>query len=37
MFKHAESETTLKASVKHKRAMLAVNCEYLLKVLASLY
>lgn len=29
-----KSETTLKASIKHKRAM---NCEYLLKVLASLY
>ncbi|WP_081324574.1 ISAs1 family transposase, partial [Vibrio cyclitrophicus] len=32
-----KSETTLKASIKHKRAMCAMNCEYLLKVLASLY
>ena len=32
-----KSETTLKASVKHKRAMCAMDSEYLLKVLASLY
>ncbi|UPR49124.1 glycosyl transferase [Vibrio cyclitrophicus] len=32
-----KNETTLKASIKHKRAMCAMNCEYLLKVLASLY
>ncbi|PMN96656.1 transposase [Vibrio sp. 10N.222.55.C12] len=32
-----KSETTLKASIKHKRAMCAMSCEYLLKVLASLY
>ncbi len=32
-----KSETTLKASVKHKRAMCTVYSEYLLKVLASLY
>ncbi|UGA57348.1 hypothetical protein [Vibrio sp. VB16] len=28
-----KSETTLKASVKHKRAMCAMDSEYLLKVL----
>ncbi|MDF5507225.1 ISAs1 family transposase, partial [Vibrio parahaemolyticus] len=32
-----KSETPLKASVKHKRAMCAMDSEYLLKVLASLY
>ncbi|MDE1344951.1 ISAs1 family transposase, partial [Vibrio aestuarianus] len=32
-----KSETTLKASIKHKRAMCAMDSEYLLKVLASLY
>ncbi|MEZ9455661.1 ISAs1 family transposase, partial [Vibrio sp. 10N.222.54.C3] len=31
------SEVTLKASIKHKRAMCAMDSEYLLKVLASLY
>ncbi len=32
-----KSETTMKASIKHKRAMCAMNPEYILKVLASLY
>ncbi|MEM5991360.1 ISAs1 family transposase [Escherichia coli] len=32
-----KSETTLKASIKHKRAMCAMDPEYLLKVLGSLY
>jgi predicted transposase YbfD/YdcC len=32
-----KSETTLKASIKHKRAMCVMDSEYLLKVLASLY
>lgn len=32
-----KSETTLKASIKHKRAMCAMYPEYLLTVLASLY
>ncbi|TXZ26038.1 glycosyl transferase [Vibrio cholerae] len=32
-----KSETTLKASIKHKRAMCAMEPEYLLKVLVSLY
>ncbi|EPU1457787.1 ISAs1 family transposase [Escherichia coli] len=32
-----KSETTLKTSIKHKRAMCAMDSEYLLKVLASLY
>ncbi|SBO12197.1 Transposase DDE domain protein [Vibrio mediterranei] len=32
-----KSETTLKASIKHKRAMCAMDSEYLLKVLARLY
>lgn len=32
-----KSETNLKASVRHKRAMCAMDSEYLLKVLASLY
>ncbi|AWB01064.1 glycosyl transferase [Vibrio harveyi] len=32
-----KSETTLKANVKHKRAMCTMNSDYLLKVLASLY
>ncbi|PMM14356.1 hypothetical protein BCT61_17830 [Vibrio breoganii] len=32
-----KSETTLNASVKHKRAMCAMDSEYLLKVLVSLY
>lgn len=32
-----KSETMLKASVKYKRAMCAMDSEYILKVLASLY
>ncbi|PMM04234.1 transposase [Vibrio breoganii] len=32
-----KNETTLNASVKHKRAMCAMDSEYLLKVLVSLY
>lgn len=32
-----KSETTLKASIKHKRAMCAMDSEYLLKALGSLY
>ncbi len=32
-----KSETTLKASIKHKRAMCAMDPEYLLKVLGNLY
>lgn len=32
-----KSETTLKASVNHKRAMCAMGSEYLFKVLAGLY
>lgn len=31
------SETTLKASIKHKRMMCTMNSEYLLKVLTNLY
>lgn len=37
MLNMLKSETTLKASIKHKRAMCAMYSEYLLKVLASLY
>nr|PMH79898.1 glycosyl transferase [Vibrio sp. 10N.286.48.B7] len=32
-----KNETTLKASIKHKKAMCAMDSECLLKVLASLY
>lgn len=32
-----KSETSLTASIKHKRAMCAMDSEYFLKVLGSLY